>query len=107
MRTFEPLRGSLASSSTASNRSPSSMSFCFTTALRAARLAACSSTSARRRLFFSTELFFATTISLFRSLRERHAECREERLGLLVRLRRGAEDDIHPTILVDFVERDL
>src|SRR5688500_17149973 len=106
MRTFEALRGSSASFKVASNRSSASRLRSMTTTFSAARLPANRSTIRRRRLFFSTALFFAMANPV-PSLPERHRETGEELSFLLVGPRRRADDDVHAPILLDVVEVDL
>src|SRR5688572_16289157 len=76
----------------------------------------------RRRLFFSTELFFAISKNLvvhlgssFRSavrLAEREIESGDQRTGFFVGFSGGADDDIHAPytvdlVIVDFRENDV
>src|SRR5581483_1943016 len=108
MRTFEELRGSLASLRRAAKRS-SAGSFMFSAcALSAARLAAYCATIFSRFLFRLIWLCFAMAASVC----EGELEAFEKRLGFLVGLRTGVEDDVHAPhrlglVVVDFQEHDV
>src|SRR3954465_1652493 len=108
MRTGEELRGSLASFRRAAKRSSSGRLSLLAMALRASRLVAVCLT---RRLTISlrlTALFLAMVSCPPRSvLHERELEFGEQGLRLVVRLGRGADDDVHAPHLVDLVVVDL
>src|SRR3569833_334883 len=110
MRTFDELRGSLASFRRAAKRSSSDTFMSSAVAFRAARLAAYCATSVSRFLFRLIWLVFAMVSALIR--RERELEAFEKRLGFRVGLRRRVENDVHAPdrlglVVVDFQEHDV
>src|SRR5579862_3828888 len=120
MRTVAELRGSSASLRVAANRSSIVAFLSRATALSLARRPEYCFASLVRRLFFSIELVFAIKVSMFPRLRtpessslpEREIEGREQGAGLLVVLRRRADDDVQPQdrfrlVVVDLGENDV
>src|SRR6266436_8768373 len=119
MRTAEPLRGSAASLTAASNRSSSGLFLSPAIALSRDRLPAYFLASLRRRLFFSIELVFAILVSFASasedvppSLPEREIECRQQRASLVIGARRRAYGDVHAPdlrrlVIVDLGENDV
>src|ERR1700761_8025440 len=109
MRTLEELRGSLASLRRAAKRSSAGTFMSSAIFFSSARLAAYCATSFSRFLFRLIWLVFAMAASV---IREGELEALEKRLGFLVGLRRGVENDIHapnrlPLVVVDFQEHDV
>src|SRR5580704_10333325 len=109
MRTFDELRGSFASLRRAAKRSSSDTFMSSAVAFRAARLAAYCATSFSRFLFRLIWLVFAMGSAL---IRERELEAFEKRLGFLVGVRRGVEDNVHAPdrlglVIVDFQKHDV
>src|SRR5215469_18219457 len=104
MRTAEELRGNSASLSRAAKRSSGVSDMLFAIALSFARLAANCFTIRSRLRLRHMELVFAISLS---SVDERHLEAAQERLGFLVGLRRGDDDDVHAARCVDLVVINL
>src|SRR6201986_4187986 len=109
MRTLEELRGSLASLRRAAKRSSAGTFISSAIFFSSARLAAYCATSFSRFLFRLIWLVFAMAASV---IREGKLEAFEKRLGLLVGLRRGVENDVHAPnrlrlVVVDFLEHDV
>src|SRR6201996_7128142 len=92
MRTLDELRGSLASLRRAAKSSSAGTFMSSALAFSAARLAAYCATSFSRFLFRLIWLVFAMAASV---IREGELEAFEKRLGFLVGLRRGVENDVH------------
>src|SRR6185503_10184030 len=109
MRTLDELRGSLASLRRAAKRSSAGTFMSSAVFFSSARLAAYCATSFSRFLFRLIWLVFAMAASI---TRERELEAFEKRLGFLVGLRGGVEDDVHAPhglrlVVVDFQEHDM
>src|SRR5215469_15305022 len=116
MRVADELRGISASFKVAAKRSSIGLVLSAMIAFRRARLGAAFFDIRLRRLFFSTELFFAmlgSWVSAFErlwfsvSLPEREIESGQQGPRLVVGLGRGADRDVHATRLRDLVEIDL
>src|ERR1700749_1816640 len=117
MRVVDELRGISASFSVAAKRSSIGLVLSAMIAFRRARLGAAVLAIRLRRLFFSTELFFAMlwllTYPRLRgycfsvSLPEREIESGQQGPRLVVGLGRGADRNVHATRLRDLVEIDL
>src|SRR5215470_18656471 len=116
MRVADELRGISASFRVAANRSSIGSFLSAMIAFNRSRLAAAFFTIRLRRLFFSTELFFAmlgSWVSAFErlwfsvSLPEREIESGQQGPRLVVGVGRGADGDVHATGLRDLVEIDL
>src|ERR1700712_4784771 len=105
MRVLDELRGSAASLRRASKRSSGDTFMSSAFAFSAARWTAYCATIFSRFLLRLIWLVFAITASL----NERELEAFEKRLGFLVRLRRGVDDDVHAPrrfrlVVIDFDE---
>src|ERR1700760_1727090 len=116
MRVVDELRGISASFKVAAKRSSIGLVLSAMIAFRRARLGAAFLDIRMRRLFFSTELFFAmlgSWVSAFErlvvsvSLPEREIESGQQRPGLFVGLGRGADGDVHAAGFADLVEVDF
>src|SRR6185437_17041652 len=104
MRTLDELRGSLASLRRAAKRSSAGTFMSSAIFLSSARLAAYCATSFSRFLFRLIWLIFAMAASI---AREGELEAFEQRLGFLVGLRGGVEDDVHAPHRLGLVVVDL
>src|SRR5690348_18212807 len=104
MRTADELRGNSASLSRAAKRSSGVSDMSFAIALSFARLAANCFTIRSRLRLRHMELVFAISLS---SVDERQLEAAQQRLGFLVGLCRGHDDDVHAAHRVDLVVIDL
>src|SRR5262249_58209901 len=117
MRVADELRGISASFNVAAKRSSIGSFLSAMIAFNRSRLAAAFFTIRLRRLFFSTELFFAmlgSWVSAFErlflvsySLPEREIESGQQGPRLFVVRGRGANGDVHTAGLGDLVEVDL
>src|ERR1700748_589345 len=109
MRTLEELRGSLASLRRAAKRSSAGTFMSSAIFFSSARLEAYCATSFSRFLFRLIWLVFGMAASI---TREGKLEVFEQRLGFLVGLRGGVEDDVHAPhrlglVVIDFQEHDM
>src|ERR1700687_4576579 len=111
MRVADELRGSSASLRRAANRSSGGSDMLFATSLSFTRFAAYSLTSRTRRLFFSTELFFAIVSGPISpwpaSFGERKLKRREQSPRFVIRSCRGADRNVHAPDRIDLVIVDL
>src|SRR6516164_11442275 len=105
MRTAAELRGSSASLRRAWKRSSSVLCSSLAIASSPARLSLNCATIFRRRSFLLIELFLAIWFSVL--LPEREVERLEQRLRLVVGLRRRADDHVHAPDLINLVVVDL
>src|SRR5215469_434581 len=104
MRTFEELRGSLASLRRALKRSSAGRLMSSAFAFSAARLAAYFATIRSRLAFRFIWLSFAMSSALSM---ERKLEAGEKRARLVVGLRTGVDDDVHAPHVLGLVVIDL
>src|SRR3569833_1617689 len=116
MRVADELRGISASFNVAAKRSSIGSFLSAMIAFNRSRLAAAFFTIRLRRLFFSTELFFAmlgSWVSAFErlwvsvSLPKQEKESGQQGPRLFVGLGRGADGDVHTAGFRDLVEVDL
>src|ERR1700761_1104126 len=108
MRTFEELRGSLASLRRAAKRSSAGTFMSSAILFNSARLAAYCATSFSRFLLRLIWLCFAMAASIGKG----KLEAFEKRFGFRVGPRRGVEDDVHAPdrfglVVVDLEEDDV